>query len=75
MKKHELLQEVIDTVIDCCDNFASNYDNIFYTNAEVICFEGGKIRISLRANANGKIAVLLLLILSLFRLFKYESLA
>ena len=33
---------------------------IFYHNAEVICFEGDKIRIPLRANANGKIAVLIL---------------
>ena len=56
MKKHELLQEAIDIVIDCCDILPV----IFYHNAEVICFEGDKIRIPLRANANGKIAVLIL---------------
>ena len=33
---------------------------IFYHNAEVICFEVDKIRIPLRANAKGKIAVLIL---------------
>lgn len=61
MKKHELLQEAIDTIIDCCENF-SDYDNIFCSNeAEDICsFEGGKIWLPLKANLNGKRAFLTL---------------
>ena len=60
MKKHELLQNSIDTVIDCCEN-SRGYDNVFALDEDDIpCFQGGKIYIPLKASKDGKRAFLTL---------------